>query len=199
MMAYIQTIPQAEATGLLKEVYDRVIEDSGVVDNGVRAFSLRPAAHTAWQQLRNTIQSNMDSRRYELVTLAAAASLQCSYCTLAHGAILVSEFFSPEQVELMTHDYRNAGLEPADVAMMAYAEKIARHAYKVTPEDLDGLRAHGFSDADILDIALTAAARSFLSKVLDAVGVEPDGWFMDLQPELRQALTVGRPFGEHSR
>jgi uncharacterized peroxidase-related enzyme len=198
-MAYIQTIPQAEATGLLKEVYDQVIEDSGVVDNGVRAFSLRPAAHAAWQQLRDTIRSNMDSRRYELVTLAAAASLQCSYCTLAHGAILASEFFSPEQVELMTHDYRNAGLEPADVAMMAYAEKIGRHAYKVTPEDIDGLRAHGFSDADILDIALTAAARSFLSKVLDAVGTEPDGWFMDLQPELRQALTVGRPFGEHSR
>jgi hypothetical protein len=31
----------------------------------------------------------------------------------------------------------------------------------VTPEEIDGLRAQGFSDADILDIALTAAARSF--------------------------------------
>jgi len=82
--------------------------------------------------------------------------------------------------------------------MMAYAEKIARNAYKVTPEDVDGLRAHGFSDAEILDIALTAAARSFLSKVLDAVGAEPDDWFMDLEPELRLALTVGRPFAPQS-
>ena len=198
-MAYIQTIPHEEATGLLKEVYDKELEDSGVVDNGVRAFSLRPAAQAAWQQLRDSIQSNMDPRRYELVTLAAAASLRCSYCALAHGAILVSKFFSAEQVEALTRDYHHAGLEPAEVAMMAYAEKIARHAYKVTPEDIDGLRAHGFSDTDILDVALTAAARSFLSKVLDAIGVEPDDWFMDLEPELRQALTVGRPFEEHSR
>lgn len=194
-MAYIQTIPQEEASGLLKEVYDQVMADSGVVDNGVQAFSLRPAVHAAWEHLRDCIQANMDLRRYELVTLAAAASLRCSYCTLAHGAILASEFFSPEQVEVLTRDYRQAGLEPAEVAMMAYAEKIARNAYKVTPEDVEGLRAHGFSDADILDIALTAAARSFLSKVLDAVGVEPDDWFMDLQPELRQTLSVGRSFG----
>lgn len=193
-MAYIQTVPLDEATGLLKEVYDAELKDSGVVDNGTRAFSLRPAAHAAWQQLRDSIRSNMDPRRYELVTLAAAVSLRCSYCTLAHGATLASQFFSAEQVEALTRDYRNAGLGPADVAMMAYAEKIARNAYKVTPEDIDSLRAHGFSDADILDIALTAAARSFLSKVLDAVGVEPDGWFMDLEPELRQTLTVGRPF-----
>lgn len=194
-MAFIHTIPPEEATGLLKEVYDRELADSGVVDNGVRAFSLRPAAQAAWQQLRVTIQSNMDLRRYELVTLAAAASLRCSYCTLAHGAILASQFFSAEQVEALTRDYRHAGLEPAEVAMMAYAEKIARNAHKVTPEDIDDLRAYGFSDADILDIALAAAARSFLSKVLDAVGVEPDDWFMDLQPELRQTLSVGRPFG----
>ena len=194
-MTFIQTISLEEATGLLKQVYDKELADNGVVDNGVRAFSLRPSAHTAWQQLRVTIQSHMDMRRYELVTLAAAASLRCSYCTLAHGAILASKYFSAEQVEAMTRDYHNAGLELAEVAMMAYAEKIARNAYKVTPEDIDALRAHGFSDADILDIALTAAARSFLSKVLDAVGVEPDDWFMDLQPDLRQALSVGRSFG----
>ncbi len=66
----------------------------------------------------------MDLRRYELVTIAAAARLRCSYCTLAHGAVLASKFFSAEQVEAIVQDYRHAGLEPAEVAMMAYAEKI---------------------------------------------------------------------------
>jgi uncharacterized peroxidase-related enzyme len=197
-MAFIRTIPLDEAVGPLKEVYDAELKRNGVVDNGVRAFSLRPAVYAAWQQLRDAVQSNMNPRRYELVTLAAAASLRCSYCTLAHGAILASEFFTAEQVEAMTRDYHNAGLESAEVAMMAYAEKIARNAYKVTPEDIDGLRLHGFSDADILAIAFAAAARSFLSKVVDAVGVEPDDWFMDLQPELRQTLAVGRPLREES-
>jgi hypothetical protein len=66
----------------------------------------------------------------------------------------------------------------------------------VTPEEIDGLRAQGFSDADILDIALTAAARSFLSKTLDAVGSDPDDRFMELPPDLRETLMVGRPHGE---
>jgi len=63
-------------------------------------------------------------------------------------------------------------------------------------EDVEGLRAHGFSDAEILDIALAAAARNFYSKVLDAVGAEPDPVYLDMEPELRRALVVGRPFGD---
>ena len=52
--------------------------------------------------------------------------------------MLRSRFFSAEQVEAIVRDYRNAGLEPAEVAMMAYAEKIVLNAYKVTPEEIDG-------------------------------------------------------------
>ena len=46
-MTFIQTIPLEEATGLLKQVYDKELADNGVVDNGVRAFGLRPSAHIA--------------------------------------------------------------------------------------------------------------------------------------------------------
>jgi uncharacterized peroxidase-related enzyme len=193
-MAFIHTIPFDEAMGPLKEMYDAELTNSGIVDNAAQSFSLRPAVYTAWQNLLSHIRSNMDLRRYELVTIAAASRLRCSYCTLAHGEVLRSRFFSAEQVEAIVQDYRHAGLEPAEVAMMAYAEKIVLNAYKVTPEEIDGLRAHGFSDTDILDIALTAAARSFISKAIDAVGTEPDEKYMDVQPELRQTLAVGRPF-----
>ena len=79
--------------------------------------------------------------------------------------------------------------------MMAFAEKITLNAYKVIPEDVDALRVHGFTDADILDIVLTTAARNFVSKTLDAVGAEPDAAYMDLEQPLRETLTVGRPFG----
>ena len=50
--------------------------------------------------------------------------------------MLRSDFFSPEQVEAIAGDYRNAGLEPAEVAAMAFAEKVTHHAYKVTREDI---------------------------------------------------------------
>jgi hypothetical protein len=61
---------------------------------------------------------------------------------------------------------------------------------------VDGLRAYGLSDAEILDIVLTAAARTFFSKVLDALGAEPDAVYLNMAQELRQALTVGRSFGD---
>jgi len=79
--------------------------------------------------------------------------------------------------------------------MMAFAEKVTLNAHAVTKEDLDGLRAHGFSDEDILDFALATAARSFYSKVLDAVGAEPDVLYLKMEERLRKALTVGRLFG----
>jgi len=78
-MAFIHTIPPDEATGSLAELYTAALRDSSVLDNGMRAFSLRPAAYAAWENLIVSIRSNMDLRRYELVTIAAATKLRCSY------------------------------------------------------------------------------------------------------------------------
>lgn len=91
-------------------------------------------------------------------------------------------------------DFRNAGLEPAEIAMIAFAKKMTQHAYRMTQKDIDELRAHGFSDPEILDIAAAAAARNFFSKLMDALGAEPDPEYLKLEEGLRQTLAVGRPF-----
>ena len=96
--------------------------------------------------------------------------------------------FALEQIRAIAVDYRHAGLEPAEVAMMTYAEKIALHAYQMTEADVASLREHGFSDAEILDIALAAAARCFFSKVLDAVGATPDEAYSELAAALGDVL-----------
>jgi alkylhydroperoxidase family enzyme len=109
--------------------------------------------------------------------------------------VLRKELFSADQVQAIVQDFRNAGLEPAEVAMLAFVEKVVHQAHHVTPQDIDELRSHGFSDAEILDITLTTAARSFFAKVLDALGAEPDDMYLELEEDLRQALAVGRSFG----
>jgi len=108
--------------------------------------------------------------------------------------LLRSGIFTGEELQAIARDYRHAGLPPAEVAMMAFAETVAARANTVTPDDIEGLRRHGFSDTEILDIALAAAARSFFSKVLDGVGAAPDDAFMSLDENLRRTLAVGRPF-----
>jgi alkylhydroperoxidase family enzyme len=79
---------------------------------------------------------------------------------------------------------------------MDLADKVAQDATAVTQADVDALRAHGLSDAEIFDVIAAAAARCFFSKVLDAVGAQPDAIYAELDAPLRETLTVGRPIAD---
>jgi len=133
----------------------------------------------------------MSLRAYELATLAAARALRSSYCMLAHGTVLAEkELDEPSVADIA----RGGGpLEPRERALMAFSDKIARNALDVSAEDVEALRSHGYRDEEIFDIASASAARCFFSKLLDAVGAEPDAGFLELSSPLRAVLTVGRP------
>ena len=77
--------------------------------------------------------------------------------------------------------------------MMDYAVKVSMEAYKIVPREIEGLRGQGYSDAEIVDIAAVAAARNFISRLVDALGAEPDIEQLQLEPGLKDVLTVGRP------
>jgi alkylhydroperoxidase family enzyme len=79
---------------------------------------------------------------------------------------------------------------------MRLADKVAAGAAHMTEADIAELRDLGLDDAEILDVVLAAAARCFFSSVLDAVGAEPDAVYRSLDPDVRDALTVGRPIAE---
>ena len=192
-MPFIETVPEADASEAVDEIYEADRAKFGHLPNFTQSFSLRPDVYSAWLGLNGAIKAGMDLRRYELATLAAARRLRSSYCMLAHGSVLVDQFLDPETLRAVVDDERTAGLDEADVAVMELADKVAEDATRVTESDFDRLRSLGLSDQDILDVVLAAAARCFFSKVLDGVGAEPDAKFRALDPELRDALTVGRP------
>lgn len=198
-MAFITTIPENQAPDDVKRMYDQNLEKQGYIPNYSRAFSHRPQVMEAWGNLLRAIKSNLDTRRFELVTLAAARALKNSYCSLAHGAILRQKFYGPEQLRLIAWDYHRADLTPAEKAMMAFAEQVARDAAAITQNDIEELRGYGFSDAEIFDITAAAAARCFFAKTLDALGAEPDEKYLELEEKLRQTLTVGRPISGQTK
>jgi len=159
--------------------------------NYERAFADRPDVYQAWVQLNGAIKAGMDLRRYELATLAAARRLRSSYCSLAHGKVLRERFGEP--VREIALDRRDAGLDEIDVAVMDLAELVVDDATSIGGSDLRRLRDLGLSDVEIMDVVLAASARCFFSKTLDALGVEPDASYGELEPELREVLVVGRP------
>jgi uncharacterized peroxidase-related enzyme len=158
------------------------------------AFEARPQVYAAWRELLGAIRASMDVRRYELATLAAAQRLRSSYCCLAHGKVLLEELGEP--VLEIARDRTTAGLSEIDLAVMGLAEQVAADATSVTDADLQRLRDLGLSDEEIVDVVLTAAVRCFFSKTLDALGVLPDASFRGLDPELQEALVVGRPIAD---
>ncbi len=165
-----------------------------VTTNFERAFADRPEVYAAWAQLNGAIKTSMDLRRYELATLAAARRLRSSYCCLAHGSILQERFGEP--VREIALDHRAAGLDAIDVAVMNLAERVVDDATSIGDEDVQPLRDLGLSETEIMDVVLAAAARCFFSKTLDALGVQADASYHDLEPELLEVLVVGRPIAE---
>src|SRR5678815_1732444 len=180
-MAFIRTTPPSDAEGPVRDMYEHVQGRLGYVPNWATAFSLRPGVLEGWTALLKSIQSNLPVRSYELATLAAARAVRSSYCSLAHGNVLADKVFDAPTVTAIMKD--GGPLEPRERAMMAFAEKVAVSADRVTEADVEGLRAHGYRDEEIFDVAAAAAARCFFAKLVDALGVQADAAFHRLDPE----------------
>ena len=167
--------------------------DGAPVTNSARAFAHRPAVYSAWAELLGAIKSTMDERLYELVTLAAARGLRSSYCALAHGRVVLERHLSADDLVAFATEPASAPLTRVEAAAVRLAGKVVADATTVSAEDVGELRELGLSDAEIFDIVAAAAVRCFFSKTLDALGVQPDAEYAELQPELQDALVTGRP------
>lgn len=210
-MSFIATVPPAKAADEVRAMYQRQQARFGYVPNYARAFSLRPELMTLWADLLAGIRGNIDRRRFEIATLSAAVALRNSYCALAHGRAL-ADMVSHDEVRAIaalalesvgdeppatatatSTSQARTGLSAADRAIVRYAARAARTPQTLCEADIEALRAHGLTDPEIFDLAATAAARAFFTRLLDALGVEPDSTYAGLAPALRHALTVGRP------
>jgi alkylhydroperoxidase family enzyme len=196
-MTFVETVAPEDADGAVAEIYDAVRAASdGELPNHAIAFSLHPEVYRAWQALNGALKADMDLRRYELATLAAARRIRSSYCALAHGSVLLDQFLGADQLRDTMIDHHAAGLDEVDVAVMDLADKVASDATAVTEADIERLRDLGLPDTEVSGVVLAAAARCFFSKSLDGLGAEPDAKYAALPGPVRDALTVGRPIAE---
>lgn len=185
---FIDTKSEEEAEGKLREIYEGDRLSMGYVPNHAKVFSLRPDVLEAWRAFQGSIRKNLRLRRYELVTLAAAMALKCRYCLLAHSAVLLKNGMNIDQLRQILTNFRDAGLDSNEVAMMEYSQQIIRDASGITRAEINALHAAGFGDIEILDITLTATMRSFASKTFDALGAGTDTVYSELEKQLSDLL-----------
>jgi len=59
--------------------------------------------------------------------------------------------------------------------MLTYAVKLTQAPGEMTAADVEALRAAGFSDRDVLDIAEVTAYYAYANRIADGLGVDPEG------------------------
>jgi alkylhydroperoxidase family enzyme len=69
-----------------------------------------------------------------------------------------------------------AELSPAERALLDYVKKVTEAAYRTTPEDVQGLRDHGWTEPQIAEAVYITAMFAFFNRVADAFGISPQGY-----------------------
>ena len=181
------------ATGHVADMYAGDMQTDGFVFAYTRAMAVNPDAHQAFEALIGAIVPSIGVRIYELATLGAARAIGSPHCLLAHGRkTLRAGLMDEAQLERLGRDYLDAGLDEQEVAVMAYAEKLSLHAGDMSDADTERLREVGFTDRQIVDITLAAAARNFFSRALLALAVPVDD-VAGLSPAVTDALLSPLP------
>lgn len=77
-------------------------------------------------------------------------------------------------VHALVRDWRTAPLSDVDRALCQFAAKLTHQQQMMTPADLDQLRAHGLDDRAIHDAVQVIGYFNYITRVADALGVEPE-------------------------
>ena len=74
----------------------------------------------------------------------------------------------------VVRDWRDAPLDPRDRALCRFAVKLTETPTRMSEADLDTLRAEGLDDRAIHDLVQTVAFFNYITRVAEALGVEPE-------------------------
>jgi uncharacterized peroxidase-related enzyme len=177
---WIPWVDPAEAKGKVAELYEKVQQGRGsaTVPATALVLSLRPEAGIAKDDLRNAVvdDNTLGSQWTDLVNIAVSGLNACAYCASAHAGTLIRQHGTdPEEAVALYRDWRSVPHSDKEMAMLEYAEKLTYSPWAMTDEDLDELRAAGFSEENIVDIVLVTAYRNFINRVHIALGLSPEG------------------------
>jgi uncharacterized peroxidase-related enzyme len=190
--------PQESAVGDdVAHWYQQQRDAWGYLPNYAAAFATRPDVAQAWNTLNTAVRGQMERRRFELATIAAARTYRSTYCMAAHCKFLRDVCGDESTMRAVAADPSGANLDATDRAVMDFATQVAKDASSITAADVQRLRDNGLSDHEIADVVFAVAARAFFTTVLDALGAQADVQLGEtFDPEVRRQVTVGRPIAD---
>lgn len=174
----INTLPED-----IRERILEVQEKAGFVPNVFLALAHRPDEFRAFFAYHDALMekpSGLTQGEREMIVVATSGINQCTYCVVAHGAILrIREKNSTVADELATN-YRTANITPRQKAMLDFAVKVSLQAYEIDEGDYESLHQHGFSDEDIWDIGAVSAFFGLSNRMAGLIDMRPNPEFFNM-------------------
>lgn len=169
--------PLPEAT---QKYFDVCQDKLGMVPNVLRAYAFDIDKLNAFTAMYNDLMlgaSGLTKLEREMIAVCVSSINKCYYCLTAHGAAVRQLSGDPKLGEMLVMNWRVADLDARQTAMLEFSEKLTIASAKITEADRNDLRAVGFSDRDIWDIASVAAFYNMTNRVASATDMRPnDGY-----------------------
>lgn len=152
-------------------------EKLGLVPNVLRAYAFDEKKLRAFTDMYNDLMladSGLSKLEREMIAVVVSSVNRCYYCLVAHGAAVRELSGDPALGELMVMNYRAARLPARQRAMLDFAWKLTAEPFGVGEEDREALRAAGFSERDIWDIAAVIGFYNMSNRVAAATDMRPN-------------------------
>ena len=83
---------------------------------------------------------------------------------MAHGGFLRQHSDDPELASHIMHDYTKADLDAETRGMLDFVTKLTKEPTNMSEADINGLRALGLSDEQILSVVLITCTFNFMTR-----------------------------------
>lgn len=174
---FFPTVEDDAVPEQLQKLFQAAERELGFVPNVFRSLGYRPERMSAWfahyRQLHEPTE-NLSAADREMIAVVVSAINDCTYCVVAHGAMLRQELGDPELGDRIGINWRHAGLHDKQLAICAYAEKLTLRPHECSPDDLATLASFGLTDHEVWDIAELASMYAFTNRMALATGQEPN-------------------------
>ncbi len=167
----------------IRERIESVQEKSGFIPNVFLVLAHRPEEFRAFFAYHDALMNkpgNLSKAEREMIVVATSNVNQCQYCVVAHGAILRIRAKDPLIADQVAINYRKADITARQKAMLDFAVKVSQSAQFVGDADIEMLKAHGFDDEDVWDIAAIAAFFALSNRLANVTNMRPNREFYSL-------------------
>ena len=170
-------LQQDELTPAMLAYFNKCREKIGFVPNVLQAYAHDNAKLESFAAYYNDLMlapSGLSKLEREMVAVAVSSLNHCFYCLSAHGAAVRVLSGDPVLGELLVMNWRAGDFSARHRAMLEFAEKITANSAAIVEADRQALRAAGFSERDIWDIAAVASFFNMSNRMASAVDLRPN-------------------------